>query len=84
MAGAHKLGKNTGMKPEEIFRLFNGLSKLIIKDGKVSIKDFGTFKMLKRAGNPIINPNDGMSVDVKDYNIVTFSAHPKLKREANK
>ena len=84
MAGVKELSEISGFKPVDIYRLFDSITKVLDKEGKLSIKDFGTFKKVMKKGGQIINPNDGRTMEVQDYFMATFSSHKALRKYINK
>jgi nucleoid DNA-binding protein len=55
------------------------VSEQLMKNEKVVISNFGTFKVVKREKKRVINPNDKNGMIIPAKNIVKFYPSKKLK-----
>lgn len=64
--------------------LFEIISEGIEKDGRVFIKNFGTFQVRRMKSRKIRNPHTNEEMLTKEYNKTVFITHKKLKGRVNK
>jgi nucleoid DNA-binding protein len=58
---------------------FNSIYEILKKDGSITIRGFGTFKVITRKERKIINPKTKKFFNVAPKKIITFKAYKKLK-----
>lgn len=64
--------------------IFDELIKLAEKDGKISIKNFGTFSVNSKHARPGVNLNTMKAVEIEARNVLSFVASKKAKEKLNK
>ena len=64
--------------------VLKGIYKGIMKNEKVTFKDFGAFHHVKRKARHANNPRTGESVKVPAKTVISFKMSQKMKRELNK
>ena len=63
----------TQLKVKEIVqRTFDEIIETLVRDGKIELRNFGVFKVKKRAGRPARNPRTTDPVYVPEKCVVTF------------
>ncbi len=63
----------TQLKVKEIVqRTFDEIIATLIRDGKIELRNFGVFKVTKRAARPARNPRTSETVNVPAKCVVTF------------
>lgn len=63
----------TQLKVKEIVqRTFDEIIETLVRDGKIELRNFGVFKVTKRAARPARNPRTSAPVDVPEKCVVTF------------
>jgi len=63
----------TQLKVKEIVqRTFDEIIETLVRDGKIELRNFGVFKVTKRAARPARNPRTSAPVYVPEKCVVTF------------
>jgi DNA-binding protein HU-beta len=75
------LGDGTTRKAAETAfdAVMEAIKATLQRDGKVSIPDFGTFKIRERAARQARNPRTGATVSVPASRTITFRPAPTVK-----
>lgn len=64
--------------------VFDIIEKTVTSGEKVSITDFGSFELVKRAEKKGVNPQTGEPIKIKAKKAVKFTAYTGLKESAAK
>jgi nucleoid DNA-binding protein len=75
--------KRTGVTAQEAGLLvdvfMDGIVESILKEGKATLPNFGTFKIKRTEARTARNPRTGEKVFVPDRNVIRFKPARKLK-----
>ncbi len=66
---------------EIVQKTFDSIIQLLSKDGVVELRNFGVFKVKKRAARKARNPRTGETVRVKGRKTITFKPGKKMLEE---
>ena len=70
----------TQLKIKEIVQhTFDEIIETLVRDGKIELRNFGVFKVTKRAARPARNPRTGDPVDVPAKCVVTFKPGKEMQ-----
>jgi len=64
---------------EIVQRTFDEIIETLVRDGKIELRNFGVFKVTKRAARPARNPRTGDRVNVPEKFVVTFKAGKEME-----
>ncbi|MFP6769283.1 MAG: HU family DNA-binding protein [Planctomycetaceae bacterium] len=64
---------------EIVQRTFDEIIETLVRDGKIELRNFGVFKVTKRAARPARNPRTGDRVNVPEKLVVTFKAGKEME-----
>ena len=77
------ISNKTGVTPAEagiIIDVFiSGMSEILINDEKLTIPNFGSFRIKESKARTARNPRTGEKVQLEDRNVVRFKPAGKLK-----
>lgn len=74
----------TQLKTKEIVqKTFDGIIDVLVKDGRIELRNFGVFEVKKRAARKGRNPKTGDTVDVPAKFVVTFKAGREMEQRVN-
>jgi nucleoid DNA-binding protein len=65
---------------EVVQRTFDEIIETLVRDGRIELRNFGVFKVRKRAARAARNPRTGERVDVAEKHIVTFKPGKAMKK----
>lgn len=77
MAEKADLSKNSAGKALEAF--LSSVEETLVKDGKLTITGFGTFKVSERKARVGRNPQTGVEIKIPATKVVQFSCGKALK-----
>jgi integration host factor subunit beta len=82
---AKKIAEATGMPQLTVTNivqmLFDGITKILVEEGKIELRNFGVFKVKQRKPRKARNPRTGEAVMVPARRTVTFKpGREMLKR----
>ena len=70
----------TQLKVKEIVQnTFDEIIETLVRDGKIELRNFGVFKVTKRAARPARNPRTGDPVNVPAKCVVTFKPGKEMQ-----
>src|SRR3954470_24142064 len=69
---ADDMGLNQNQAREIIQRVFDGITKTLLNEGRIELRNFGVFEVKKRRPRKPRNPRTGETVDVPAKLVVTF------------
>ena len=64
---------------EIVQRTFDEIIEVLVRDGKVELRNFGVFRVRKRAAKTARNPRTGERVDVAEKYIATFKPGKEME-----
>ena len=64
---------------EIVQRTFDEIIEALVSEGKIELRNFGVFKVTKRAARPARNPRTGDPVHVPAKCVVTFKAGKEME-----
>ena len=74
----------TQLKVKEIVqRTFDEIIETLVRDGKIELRNFGVFKVTKRAARPARNPRTSDPVYVPAKCVVTFKPGKEMRDRVN-
>ena len=77
------ISANVGMPQlavkEIVQRTFDEIVEALIRDGKIELRNFGVFKVTKRAARPARNPRTNEKVHVPEKCVVTFKPGKEMQ-----
>ena len=62
---------------------FEAITRMLLKDGRVEFRGFGTFIVKEKAERPGRNPKTGESITIPAAKVVQFKPTPTLKNTIN-
>ena len=78
MPGTYHIAKASGLKDEEVKRVFEAIAEMALSGERVTIRHFGTFRMKERKPRSFNSPLMGkFSIDANKS--LTFSAASNLR-----
>src|SRR6476620_9275139 len=69
---AEELGLPISTVKEVVQRVFDGIIKVLVQEGRIELRDFGVFEVKKRKARQARNPRTGESVSVPERMAIKF------------
>ena len=77
---AEDLGITKKEAKEIVQKLFDGITKTLVEEGRVELRNFGVFTVKRHAAHKARNPGTGETVFVPEKSVVTFKAGRNLQQ----
>ena len=65
---------------EIVQRVLDGITKSLVTEGRIELRNFGVFEVKKRKSRKARNPRTGEKVDVPEKMVVTFKSGRNMEQ----
>jgi nucleoid DNA-binding protein len=81
---ADETGLTQGQAREVIQRIFDGITKTLLSEGRIELRNFGVFEVRERKPRRARNPRTGEAVDVPGKRVVTFKLGKEMEERVRR
>jgi len=81
---AEEVGQPQAVVAEVIQRVFDGIIKVLVSEGRIELRNFGVFQIKKRRARKARNPRTGEPVWVLERKVVRFTAGLDMGKKVRK
>jgi nucleoid DNA-binding protein len=81
---ADETGLTQGQVKEVIQRVFDGITEMLVSEGRIELRNFGVFEVKERKPRRARNPRTGEAVDVPAKRVVTFKAGKEMEQRVGR
>jgi nucleoid DNA-binding protein len=68
---------------EIVQRVFEGITKTLVQEGRIELRNFGAFEVKKRKPRQARNPRTGEKVAVPERAVVTFKPGREMEKRVS-
>jgi nucleoid DNA-binding protein len=69
---------------EIVQKTFDAITEIIVKEGRIELRNFGVFEVKERAAHKAHNPRTGEKVNVPAKSVVTFKPGKEMEEKVGK
>ena len=84
---AKKISEQSGITVlvalEAMQMVFDGITKTLVDEGRIELRNFGVFEVKKRRARKARNPRTGEAVSVPERSVVTFKPGLEMEQRVN-
>ena len=84
---ARKIAEHSGVSQlvalEAVQLVFDGITKTLLDEGRIELRNFGVFEVKRRRARKARNPRTGENVSVPERSVVTFKPGQEMEERVN-
>jgi len=84
---AWKIAEHSGITQllalEAVQMVFDGITKTLVDEGRIELRNFGVFEVKRRRARKARNPRTGENVSVPERSVVTFKPGREMVERVN-
>ena len=84
---AKKISEQSGITHvlalEAVQMVFDGITKTLLDEGRIELRNFGVFEVKRRRARKARNPRTGENVSVPERSVVTFKPGQEMEERVN-
>jgi integration host factor subunit beta len=81
---AEEMGLTQLQTKEIVQKVFDGITKTLVEEGRIELRNFGVFEVKKRKPRKARNPRTGEKVKVPAKLVVTFKPGREMEEQVGK
>ena len=84
---AWKIAEHSGVSQlvalEAVQLVFDGITKTLLDEGRIELRNFGVFEVKRRRARKARNPRTGETISVPEGSVVTFKPGREMEARVN-